>query len=173
MTTDVVAGPAPAVEFPDSASRSAYLRWSAAMADRLRNVMPDAPTRREFVQTVWFESKRQGLDPTIALALIEQTSNFRRFFMSDTNSRGYMAVPAEWAKRIGDGDVAKLFHLQTNLRFGTVVLSRYASDANGDMHVALGRYLAESKGIPAKDPRVSNMVARLFALHAENWKYVE
>jgi soluble lytic murein transglycosylase-like protein len=36
--------------------------------------------------------------------------------------------------------VARLFHLQTNLRFGCVILRHYLNLEQGDLFMALGRY---------------------------------
>ena len=41
---------------------------------------------------------------------------------------------------IGDGDAGKLFHMQTNLRFGCVILRHYLEREQGDLFMALGRY---------------------------------
>jgi len=49
---------------------------------------------------------------------------------------------------IGDGDAGKLFHMQTNLRFGCVILRHYLVDRErGDLFMALGRYNG-SRGRP-------------------------
>jgi soluble lytic murein transglycosylase-like protein len=45
-----------------------------------------------------------------------------------------------WARVIGDGDSAKLFHMQTNLRFGCVILRHYLEREKGDLFLTLGRY---------------------------------
>ncbi len=39
---------------------------------------------------------------------------------------------------IGDGDAGKLFHMQTNLRFGCVILRHYLERERGDLFMALG-----------------------------------
>jgi len=48
---------------------------------------------------------------------------------------------------IGDGDIGKLFHMQTNLRFGCVILRHYMDREKGDAYMALGRYNG-SRGQP-------------------------
>ena len=45
-----------------------------------------------------------------------------------------------WARSIGDGDALRLLHLQTNLRFGCVILRHYLDIERGDAFLALGRY---------------------------------
>jgi soluble lytic murein transglycosylase-like protein len=51
-----------------------------------------------------------------------------------------MQIMPFWARLIGDGDTAKLFHMQTNLRFGCVILRHYLERERGDLALALGRY---------------------------------
>ena len=51
-----------------------------------------------------------------------------------------MQVMPFWTRVIGDGDPGKLFQMQTNLRFGCVILPLPGSNANGDLFMALGRY---------------------------------
>jgi soluble lytic murein transglycosylase-like protein len=51
-----------------------------------------------------------------------------------------MQVMPFWTRVLGDGDPGKLFHLQTNLRFGCVILRHYLDRENGDLFLGLGRY---------------------------------
>ena len=51
-----------------------------------------------------------------------------------------MQVMPFWTRVIGDGDAARLFHMQTNLRFGCVILRHYLDRERGDLFLALGRY---------------------------------
>ena len=61
----------PIPEFNDTESRLQYLRWMGAMGERLKKKKPDWDTRKEFLQTVWYESKRAGLDVSLVLGLIQ------------------------------------------------------------------------------------------------------
>lgn len=130
----------PVPEFPDTESRLAYLRWLGAMSERLKQKKPEWPARRDFLQTVWYESKRAGLDTALVLGLIQVESNFRKFAISRVGARGYMQVMPFWVRLIGDGDASRLFHVQTNLRFGCVILRHYLEREKGDLFMALGRY---------------------------------
>jgi soluble lytic murein transglycosylase-like protein len=130
----------PAPEFRDTDSRLAYLRWLGAMSERLKKKKPQWQVRKEFLQTVWYESRRAGLDTTLVLGLIQVESNFRKFAVSRVGARGYMQVMPFWARVIGDGDASKLFHMQTNLRFGCVILRHYLERENGNLFMGLGRY---------------------------------
>jgi soluble lytic murein transglycosylase-like protein len=58
-----------------------------------------------------------------------------------------MQIMPFWSRLIGDGDAAKLFHMQTNLRFGCVILRHYLDRENGNLFMALGRYNG-SRGRP-------------------------
>ncbi|ABE42788.1 lytic transglycosylase domain-containing protein [Polaromonas sp. JS666] len=139
--SSAVANQAPPVpEFKDTESRLAYLRWLGAMSDRLRKKNPEWQIRKEFLQTAWYESKRAGLDVTLVLGLIQVESNFRKFAVSNVGARGYMQVMPFWTRVIGDGDPSKLFHMQTNLRFGCVILRHYLDRERGDLFLGLGRY---------------------------------
>ncbi len=139
--SSAIASQAPPVpEFKDTESRLAYLRWLGAMSDRLKKKKPEWQIRKEFLQTVWYESKRAALDTTLVLGLIQVESNFRKFAVSPVGARGYMQVMPFWTRVIGDGDASKLFHMQTNLRFGCVILRHYLDREKGDLFMGLGRY---------------------------------
>jgi soluble lytic murein transglycosylase-like protein len=59
------------------------------------------------------------------LGLIQVESGFRKYAISIAGARGYMQVMPFWTRLIGDGDRVALFHMQTNLRFGCVILRHY------------------------------------------------
>ena len=121
-------------------ARIHYVRWLAAMSDRLRRRKPEWEVRRDFLQTAWYESKRAGLEVSLVLGLIQVESAFRKYAVSSVGARGYMQVMPFWTRVIGDGDPGKLFHMQTNLRFGCVILRHYMDRERGDLFMALGRY---------------------------------
>jgi soluble lytic murein transglycosylase-like protein len=139
--SSAIANQAPPIpEFKDTESRLQHLRWLAAMSDRLHTKKAELQIRKEFLQTVWYESKRAGLDTALVLGLIQVESNFRKFAVSVVGARGYMQVMPFWTRVIGDGDASKLFHMQTNLRFGCVILRHYLDREKGDLFMGLGRY---------------------------------
>ena len=74
------------------------------------------------------------------LGLVQVESGFRKYAISSAGARGYMQVMPFWARLIGDGDPQALFHMQTNLRFGCVILRHYLDTERGDLFLALGRY---------------------------------
>ncbi len=130
----------PKPEFANAQARAVYHAWLAEMAERLRRFKADALTRTEFLETLWYESKRAGLDPTMVLGIVQVESAFRKYAISSVGARGYMQVMPFWARLIGDGDASRLFHLQTNLRFGCVIMRHYLDRERGDLFLALGRY---------------------------------
>ena len=130
----------PQLEFTNDADRDAWRQWSAVMSVRLQSRMPDAMVRSEFLQTVWYESRRAGLEPGLVLGLIQVESGFRKYAISSAGARGYMQVMPFWTRVIGDGQPAKLFHMQTNLRYGCSILRMYLDLERGDLFLALGRY---------------------------------
>lgn len=140
LTSAITNSAPPIPEFQDTESRLKYLRWLGAMSERLKKKKPEWDVRREFLQTVWYESKRAGLDVSLVLGLIQVESNFRKFAVSSVGARGYMQVMPFWTRVLGDGDAGKLFHMQTNLRFGCVILRHYLERERGDVFMALGRY---------------------------------
>lgn len=130
----------PIPEFVQTEQRLAYLRWLGAMSERLEKRKPEWQVRQEFLQTLWYESRRAGLDQSLVLGLIQVESGFRKYAVSSAGARGYMQVMPFWARVIGDGDASRLFHMQTNLRFGCVILRHYIDRERGDLFMALGRY---------------------------------
>jgi soluble lytic murein transglycosylase-like protein len=132
------APPKPA--FDNIEDRLAYLRWLGATSEKLKRRKAEHHTRVEFLQTLWYESRRAGLESSLVLGLIQVESGFRKYAISPAGARGYMQVMPFWARLIGDGDASRLFHGQTNLRFGCVILRHYLDRERGDLFLALGRY---------------------------------
>ncbi|MCG5260655.1 lytic transglycosylase domain-containing protein [Cupriavidus gilardii] len=126
--------------FASAGERQAYLRWVAEMSRRLERRIPEAPIRTELVETVYYEARRAGLEPALVLGLIQVESNFRKYAISTAGARGLMQVMPFWVRTIGDGDARKLFHLQSNLRYGCTILRHYLDRESGDLFLALGRY---------------------------------
>jgi soluble lytic murein transglycosylase-like protein len=150
--SSAIANNAPPVpEFKDTEAKLRHLRWLAAMSDRLLTKKAELQVRKEFLQTVWYESKRAGLETALVLGLIQVESNFRKFAVSPVGARGYMQVMPFWTRVIGDGDASTLFHMQTNLRFGCVILRHYLDRERGDLFMGLGRYNGSRGKAPYPD----------------------
>ena len=108
--------------------------------DVLAHELASPHLRREFLQTVWYESQRAGLEPSLVLGLIQVESGFRKFVISSAGARGFMQVMPFWTRVLAQGDDSVLFQAQTNLRFGCVILRHYLNVEKGDLFLALGRY---------------------------------
>ena len=130
----------PKPSFDNMDQRLKYLRWLGAVSERLKKRNTEHLSRVDFLEAVWYESKRKGLEPALVLGLIQVESGFRKYAISSAGARGYMQVMPFWARTIGDGDASRLFHMQTNLRFGCVILRHYLDIERGDLFLALGRY---------------------------------
>jgi soluble lytic murein transglycosylase-like protein len=147
LSAAIASAAPPRPSFGDIEARLTFLRWQGAMGERLKRYKSDRHTRLEFLATLWYESKRAALEPELVLGLIQVESAFRKYAISVVGARGYMQIMPFWARLIGDGDVARLFHMQTNLRFGCVILRHYLERERGDLFMALGRYNG-SRGRP-------------------------
>jgi len=136
----VTEGGPPQLQFRDIDQRIGYLNWLGAMSMRLRDTIPDLQTRIEFLETAWYEARRAGLDTALVLGVIEVESAFRKYAISSAGATGYMQVMPFWTRVAGDGDRSKLFHMQSNLRYGCAILRMYLDQEAGDYFLALGRY---------------------------------
>jgi soluble lytic murein transglycosylase-like protein len=114
-------------------------RWLSEMSRRLEKRMPDRRIRYEFLRTLHFEAKNNGLNPQLILALIEVESGFRKYAISMASARGYMQVMPFWTAEAGRPR-DNLFHLRTNLVYGCWILGHYLDRENNDLFRALGRY---------------------------------
>jgi soluble lytic murein transglycosylase-like protein len=142
------AGPPPIPEFAYPSDQQRYQRWLEAMQARLVKKFPRAQGRQEFLQTVWYESQRAGLDVSLVLGVIQVESNFRKFAVSRAGALGYMQVMPFWVRELSGADPSVLFHLQTNVRFGCVILRPYLDREQGDWVLALGRYNGSRGKLP-------------------------
>ncbi len=121
-------------------AESPYVQaWLAEMSRRLAKRIPDPEYREDFLNTVHYEAVRAGLDPELVLGLIEVESGFRKYAVSSATAMGYMQIMPFWVKLIGTQE-HNLFHLRTNLRYGTTILRHYLDIERGDLYRALGRY---------------------------------
>lgn len=158
----VNSGRPPQLNFANIKERIDYLYWRGEMSERLKRKVSDSQVRNEFLATVWYESTRAGLDPAMVLGLIQVESAFRKYAVSNVGAHGYMQVMPFWTRVIGDGDRSKLFHMQTNLRYGCSILRMYIDMEGGNLFLALGRYNG-SRG----RPEYPHAVLRAW----KNWEY--
>ena len=139
LSAAVAAAP-PEPLLPTASDQQAYAQWQAASSQRLARHKKNPTERQEFLQTLWYEARRAGLPLSLVLGVVQVESAFRKYAISSAGARGYMQVMPFWARLIGDGDDSRLFHMQTNLRFGCVILRHYLDRERGDIFMGLGRY---------------------------------
>ena len=92
-----------------------------------------------FLEIVYYESNRAGLDPNLVVGLIKTESNFRKYSISSANARGYMQVMPFWLKEMGHPS-DNLFDTKTNIRYGCTILRHYIDNEKGNLFFALGSY---------------------------------
>jgi soluble lytic murein transglycosylase-like protein len=152
MSSAVADLPAPTPYLPTEQDQASYQQWLGHTQAQLERKLqgkkgqPRLPElsspelQQAFLQTVWYESRRAGLEPALVMGLIEVESGFRKFAISSAGARGVMQVMPFWTRQLGISDASTLFHWQANMRFGCVILRHYLSVEQGNMHMALGRY---------------------------------
>jgi len=152
MSLAVADLPPPTPYLPTEQDQASYQQWLAHTQAQLgrklqgKKGQPHLPElsspelQQAFLQTVWYESRRAGLEPALVMGLIEVESGFRKFAISSAGARGVMQVMPFWTRQLGISDASALFHWQANMRFGCVILRHYLSLEKGNMHMALGRY---------------------------------
>ena len=140
LSSAVTGAAPPEPVLPTGVHRQDYERWLQHASQRLMRYKAHPVERQEFLQTLWYEARRAGLSLSLVLGLVQVESAFRKFAVSSAGARGYMQVMPFWSRLIGDGDESRLFQMQTNLRFGCVILRHYLDTERGDLFMALGRY---------------------------------
>lgn len=140
LSAAVTAAAPPEPLLATAAAQQTYANWLGHASQRLARYKKHPAERQEFLQTLWYEARRAGLPLSLVLGVVQVESAFRKYAISSAGARGYMQVMPFWARLIGDGDDGRLFHMQTNLRFGCVILRHYLDRERGDLFLGLGRY---------------------------------
>lgn len=115
------------------------ITWIGQQSYHLRNKIPDDKKRRELLRMIHYEATRYQLDPDLVLALIEVESGFNRFALSPVGASGLMQVMPFWKDLIGT-EKDSLFDIQTNLRYGCIILRHYLDIEKNNVERALARY---------------------------------
>lgn len=152
MSSAVADMPPPQPYLPTPEDEQDYQQWlthtQTQLARKLKNNkgqwrLPELASpelQQAFLQTVWYESRRAALEPSLVMGLIEVESGFRKFAISSAGARGVMQVMPFWTRQLGASDAAVLFQWQANMRFGCVILRHYLALEKGDLQMSLGRY---------------------------------
>ena len=113
--------------------------WLQVSDQRLQRYMPTQQERLDLLRLVYGEATRQDLDPDLVLAVMQTESAFNRYAISHAGAQGLMQVMPFWRHEIGRPQ-DNLTNMQTNIRYGTVILAHYIDIAKGDLVEALARY---------------------------------
>ena len=152
LSASVSGLPSPQPYLPTAKDQQAYERWMTTQQSRLTarlktwhgsSGLPELASteqQRLFLQTLWYESHRAALDPSLVLGVVEVESGFRKYAISSAGAMGVMQVMPFWPKLLGQKDASVLFQWQANLRFGCVILRHYLKLEDGNLVMALGRY---------------------------------
>ena len=137
--------------------------WLVDMSGRTDRWLEDSRQRMEILKLVHREARRQDLSPELVLAVIQVESNFDRFAISPAGAQGLMQVMPFWKNEIGRPE-DNLTRVETNLRYGTTILSYYLEKENGNLSRALARYNG-SNGKIWYPERVFNAFERYFRVN--------
>lgn len=113
--------------------------WLQVSDQRLQRYVPSQMERLDLLQLVYREASRQALDPDLVLAVMQIESAFNRYAISRVGAQGLMQVMPFWRLEIGRPQ-DNLTQVETNIRYGTVILAHYIEVSKGDLVEALGRY---------------------------------
>ena len=113
--------------------------WMVAMNSRLKRYVKDHKTRHNILKIAHREASRHQLDPQLVLAVMHVESLFDHYAISRVGAQGVMQIMPFWKKELKEPE-ANLFDLETNIRFGCLILKTYLKIEKGNMFRALGRY---------------------------------
>lgn len=113
--------------------------WLQVSDQRLQRYLPKQNDRLNLLQLVYLEATRQQLNPNLVLAVMQIESAFNQYAISSVGAQGIMQVMPFWRLEIGRPQ-DNLTSVETNIRYGTVILAHYIDVAKGDLVDALARY---------------------------------
>jgi hypothetical protein len=113
--------------------------WTRVSDQRLQRYLPSQSERLDLLHLVYREAIRHALDPDLVLAVMQIESAFDRYAISRVGAQGLMQVMPFWRTEIGRPQ-DNLTAVETNIRYGTVILAHYIDVARGDLVDALARY---------------------------------
>lgn len=113
--------------------------WLHVSDQRLQRYVSGQQDRLDLLHLVYREASRQQLNPDLVLAVMQIESAFNRYAISRVGAQGLMQVMPFWRLEIGRPQ-DNLTQVETNIRYGTVILAHYIEIAKGDIVEALARY---------------------------------
>ncbi len=113
--------------------------WLLSSVPKLARYVSNDEERELILRTVYREANRHDMDPDLVLSVMQVESRFDRFAVSSAGAQGLMQVMPFWRNEIGRPQ-DNLTQIETNVRYGTAILSQYLTEARGDLIDALARY---------------------------------
>ncbi|WP_442903682.1 lytic transglycosylase domain-containing protein [Gilvimarinus sp. 1_MG-2023] len=113
--------------------------WLMLMDGRLKRYIKDHDQRLSMLRSIHKEATAAGVKPELVLAVIQVESHFDRFAISPVGAMGIMQIMPFWKHEIGRPE-DNLINLNTNLRYGCIILKHYIDRSNGRLAEALARY---------------------------------
>lgn len=113
--------------------------WLFSAGDLLTHFVDDRKLRMQILRSVYQQAHRQHVDPALVLAVIEVESGFDPYAVSRVGAQGLMQVMPFWKRELGRSE-DNLIKVDTNIRYGTAILSYYLQGADGDLVRALSSY---------------------------------
>jgi len=113
--------------------------WLLSSVPKLARYVTDNKEQELILRSVYREANRHQMDPDLLLAVMQVESRFDRFAVSSAGAQGLMQVMPFWRNEIGRPQ-DNLTQIETNVRYGTAILSHYLGKARGDLIDALARY---------------------------------
>jgi len=123
----------------------------------------DPVSETDLAPVVLDAAQREGLEPRLLTAIIEQESAFRPCAVSEKGAQGLMQLMPATAEQFG---VKNSFDIQENIGAGAKLLKGLLTRYTGDLSLALGAYNAgsgkvdEAGGVPAI-PETTNYVREI------------
>ncbi|MBL4584617.1 MAG: lytic transglycosylase domain-containing protein [Pseudomonadales bacterium] len=113
--------------------------WLVDMSGRMQPFIRDPETRLNLLRKVYHHASNFNLQPGLVLSVIEIESSFNPYAVSSAGAQGLMQVMPFWKKELGR-ETDNLTNIDTNLKYGTAILSHYLKREKGNITRALARY---------------------------------
>jgi soluble lytic murein transglycosylase-like protein len=113
--------------------------WVTTMAKRLQRLVADPVLSTYYVLIVKREAERVGLDPSLVLSIILVESKFNPYAISTKGAIGFMQIMPFWINQFGH-QKEDLFDVNTNVRYGCIILKYYLELEHQNISRALARY---------------------------------
>lgn len=125
--------------YPEFKDRFDAEVWLVDMSGRTELFIKDSEKRISLLKKIYHHANNFNLQPGLVLSVIEIESSFNPYAVSSAGAQGLMQVMPFWKKEIGR-DTDNLTDIDTNLKYGTAILSHYLKREKGNITRALARY---------------------------------